>query len=435
MWRLPSVVSLPKTATAEQMTRFARQLSTREQDQVMRAFSAGNFEMAATFLWSRAMAGLKKQLATLGLQFLGELLERPDIKQHDPIANVITDHEALRLAEELRMFGGTEAMRLRHALELVMHFADAPEEGEQREMTYEEAAGVLRSCVQSVLGHERFEGAVEFARFRHDLEARTFKHDDELIVQLLASPYFFRRTTLRVLLALVKSEVGAPLQHVLANLDLLIRHIWPELQKPDRWMVGRTYAEVHNSGNKIAAAGIGRALRSVNGFDFVPENLRSNTFIQAAKRLLATHTATYNFYNEPEPMRTLLSLGTTIPQPALADCLTATISVRIGNYYNRSWGAQDDAAKLLDRLTVSEWKYYLDECLAMDDIILGKLTQNRTLTYWVDDVVKRYNLASVELRDLGVKALLDASARGAVSKIRQTAREIHNRMHGTTEEP
>lgn len=435
LWRIPGALAVPATADAMEVTTFAKQLTAREQSQVISSFQRGEYELASTFVWTRAMSGLKKQLAALGVQFLAELLERSDIKAQDPIANVVTDHEALRLAEELRMFDGTESMRLRHALELVAHFSEAPEEGETpREMMREEAASIIRSCVVSVLGHERFEGAVHFAKFRKELEERTFRPDDPTIEQLLQSPPFFKRTTLRVLLTAVKIEAGAALQNAGANLDLLIQLLWKDLAKPDRWTVGKTYAELHNAGNKAGASSLGRTLTTVGGFDFVPENLRSNTFIGQARRVLAAHHGYNNFYNEPEPMKLLAGLGSRVPPPALPEVMTATLSVRMGNRYGESKDAQAYAIKLLDQLTPDEWRYFLDECLPQDSELLSKLREEKPRSRWTTEVVARYPaIGTLDLQHPVSKQFVAASSAGDRKKMIAAIVALYSKLHGLDE--
>ncbi len=426
--------ALARGASPEEMTARALQLTPRERSQVMSAFNAENYEMASTFIWTRAMGGLKKQLSSLGMPFLGELLERPDIKAHDSVTNVITDYEAVRLAEELGMFGGTEAMRLRHAMELVAHFAEAAEEDDEREMMVEEARAVLRACVQSVLRHEGMSGVMSFVEFRKGLEEASFKEDDPKIQKLMASAPFFRRTALRVLLAAVRTQTGPFLSYALSNLDLLIKLLWKELPKPDRWMVGRTYAELHNDGNKAASAALGKSLVAVGGFDFVPENLRSVTFVHAAVRVLNAHHAHDNFYNEPEPMKLLAQLGTGIPQPALAQCVTATLCVRLGNFWGESHAAQDSAKSLLDNLKKDAWKYYLEECLPADTEILRKLEQPKPRARWKSMVVSAYDLDEQGVSVPLVQALLQASATGEDKKLLAAVAALQKARYGTADE-
>lgn len=119
---LPANLSQP-TEIAE----FAKQLSTREKHQIVTAYKYGSYEMAASFVWGRAMASLKRVLGALGVTFLAELLGRTDIDEDANVLDAITEKEAIKLAEELGIISQTEAIRLRHSQELVAHFSQRVE--------------------------------------------------------------------------------------------------------------------------------------------------------------------------------------------------------------------------------------------------------------------------------------------------------------------
>jgi hypothetical protein len=171
LWRPHKVVAVPSEAhSIDEIAPLAIQLSTRELKQIVQTYEVGAYEIGATYVWTRTMAGLKRQLSLLGVDFIAEMLDRPDITNDSEIHEVLTDFEAVRLAEDLGMFGSTHALRMRHALEVLAHFADRPDDIGEDGMTYEEAVGTFRTCVQTVLGHENLGVALEFADFRGRLE-------------------------------------------------------------------------------------------------------------------------------------------------------------------------------------------------------------------------------------------------------------------------
>ncbi len=428
IWRPKAPVVIPANVEGAALAEYARQLSPRDQQQIRVAFESESYEMGTLFLWSKTMSGLRRQLAGLGMMFIGEMLDRGDITADSSIENVVTDYEAVNLAEELGMFDSTQALRLRQAMELVGHFADRRDDMTEDEvMTRIDAGQVLLACVKGVLGHERLDGAVEFAEFRNDLVRRPFKADDPEIVQLLACPYFFRRTTLRVLLSLVKNGQGASLEHALANANTIIPVFWPDLLEPDKWLVGRAFAEVNSAGKTTAATGLRAALTKVRGFDFVPEDLRSRTFISASQGVLDAHFAFNNFHNEPKPMRALAHLGTVIPKPAFAKCATATLCVRLGNHWGTSRAAQPHANELLASFSEARWFYYLQNCLPGDDTILAKLTDARIVARWLE-VVSTYRLAELEIEG-PTASLLDASGMGRTIKVVEEAKRLYRTLH------
>jgi hypothetical protein len=427
LWSPRSAAVVPKAATtAADISVHAQQLTRRERDQIFKAFGAGDFELGTAYLWSRAMATLKRQLALFGTEFIGEMLDREDLPPGVALAQVITDHEAVRLAEELGMFNGTQAFRLKRALDTVSHFADPTgdefesPDGGGREMMPEEATQIARACVEAILGQEKLEGAVEFADFRNALESRTLSVDDEEVQKLLASPYFFQRTTVRALVAQIKTREGAALDHVMENLEMLVPHLWNQLAKPEKYILGRAYAEVHADGKKSAAASIRRALLQVHGFDFVPEDLRSRTFIAAAKRVKDAHFGIDNFLREPAPMGTLVRLGTVIPMPALGECVSAALCVYLGRPWGYSWDAEPLAKSLLVQLKDERWRYYLDDCLPLDDDVLGKLDNETCGGRWVK-LVTELDLGKLVLAHKRSLSMLEAAVVGNVGQLTKLA--------------
>lgn len=284
LWNEPVASLVPANLSQpSEIAGFAQQLTTREKSQVITAYQNGSYEMATTFVWGRAMASLKRELGTLGITFLAELLGRSDIAEDDSVLDAITEKEAIQLAEELGIVSRTEAIRLRHSQELVSHFAqrDPSEYDDPMEVT--DAVSVLLSCVKSVLAKPSIQVARRFAEFRQELETETFASTDSRCDALVGSPYFFRRLAIAVLLSGIRSHTGAKLEHCLSNLNLFLPLLWPTTREPQRWQVGSTYAQVYADGLQTQTTGLKQALLKVRGFDYVPENLRSQTFVRQQK--------------------------------------------------------------------------------------------------------------------------------------------------------
>jgi hypothetical protein len=154
---------------------------------------------------------------------------------------------------------------------------------------------------------------------------------------------------------------------------LIIQLLWPETLPPERFQVGRVYSETVSNGQTQAASGLKKILLKVRGFDYVPEDLRSRTFSSAAQSVIDAHEGINNFYNEPTPTRTLAQLGSTIPRPAFAICMSALLSVRLGNSYGHCYEAQTPANSVLSKVTQEHWLFYLNSCLRADERVLEKL--------------------------------------------------------------
>ncbi len=413
----------------EEIVQFARpQLSTRDMTSIVRAFESESYEMVATFVWTKAAAVLKKQIATLGMDFVGEMLGRTDLDEDSDPAASIADHEAIGLAEDLGIISSTQGLRLKHALELVGHFAKLEQQYAETEMmAREEALILLKTCIASILSRPNFEAAVRFVDFRRALGERTLKAEDPDVLAIIASPYFFTRTTLSVLLSLVKSAKGAIQEHAVGNLLVLLPMMWPHLREPEKWQIGQSYAEVNADGNRVASTGLKKCLLSVHGFDFVPETLRSNTFSEAATRVLTAHFAFNNFHNEEEPMSALVSLGTAIPRPAFAKCMEATLAVWLGNYWGNAWAAEGHATRLLDSLRVEQWEYYFNECFRRDRTVLDKLTsEHKPTKRWIS-LASKYQFASLRVSYVLTKKLIEESLSGHLDELQNRAKILREK--------
>ena len=420
--------AIPSTTKPSEVLAFSQQLSTRDQRQVLAGFESGSYEMATNFVWIKAMAALKRELSTVGMKFLGEMLGRPYFNEDSDPVSSISDGEAIRLAEDLGVVSSTEAMRLRRSLELVVHFGGLDShtaEQENVEMTGEEALLTLRTCIKNILGKERITVSKEFGDFRIALESQTLEESDTQIQSLVSSPYFFRKLAIDILCTVAKTGKGANLEHTLANLNTLLPLLWDDLRETERWQVGKAYAEVHTAGLSTATGGLRKALLKVKGFDFVPENLRSNTFIEAAEKVFRAHEAMNNFYNEEPPMMELNKLGTIIPTPALHTCVSAALVVRLGNGYGISYTARPHAEELLNRLTAERWEHYLNHGLPTDLRILGKIEYGKSANEFCS-VASEYEFSKKNIKFVEIRRLIDAATSKDQDKVSKEAKRLRD---------
>ncbi|SDV48027.1 hypothetical protein [Chitinasiproducens palmae] len=412
-WKEPQGTVVPRSAdNAVVIAGVAKNLSTRDQKQIVAAFESESFEMMAGFVLNKALSQLKRALASMGMTFVGEMLGRADINEDSVPTVSISDYEAITLARELGVINSTDAKRLTQHLELLAHFDSLnTDDAESEEMAREEALSFLRTCVNAVLGREGNVAPAEFITFRSELESRTFKEADPELVTLQVAPYFFKKTTLSILLAGAKTKTGAQFEHTLGNIVVIVPSIWESLRDSEKYSVGQAYAEAVSAGSSAVVLALKKALSSVQGFDFVPESLRSQSFTAAASNVISVHTAMNNFYNEPSAIQALSRLGSTIPWPAFPICMSAILAVKLGNRYGTSNAAIPIADELLQRLTKNQWDYYLNECLPGDELVLQKLSwYEGPLKRWIS-LVDQFGLPAKADKSPLVTRLLAASRR------------------------
>ena len=429
LWQNQEKSALPTKLTTPTLVEFGVQLAAKDKKQIITAFDNGSYEMVSTYIWTKTINSLKNQLSKMGLSFIAEVLDRPDINEHTNLQQAISDFEAIRLAEELGVLNGTSAFRLKHTMETVTYFnqPDLDENDDENELSEEETKMIIRSCIQGVLRYSKIEIPIDFNNFRRDLEEVTLTDENIYIIKLKQSPYFFHRTTIRILLSLVKSSSGAQLENSLANSNFIIPKIWDGLQHSERYQIGRSYSELFANGQTKAASGLKQVLLKVKGFDFVPEDLRSTSFLKIANEILHAHDGVNNFYNEPAPVNTLFKMGSVIPIPAFPICMTAILSVKIGNAYGISIAAQKGVTLLLNNISHDRWVYFFNQCLPSNDRLLYKLMTQAPLCRWIK-YFHSIDLDKIlpEITHAKILSLLNATKEQKKEKIKKIASEIYS---------
>ena len=264
-------------------------LTPAQQKQISLAMNAGAYDMASEYVWKKSITRLKETIAELGIDFIANLLQRTDIDAYTPLESVLTDYTTIKLAEQLGMINYRSAMKLRQALELLQYFFSSNSQAAGEQLKATEAMSIISDCIEYILNVPNISIDIEFSDLQKRLVSEDIKEKDVQIEGLRKSSLFFIRTVCTILSTTIRKEQGAELEHSLNNLAMLLPLIWDKLGKDEKWNLGALYRDVVSAGNTKAATGVKTALSSVHGFDFVPESLRSNTFINVARNLIDIH--------------------------------------------------------------------------------------------------------------------------------------------------
>jgi len=353
-----------------------------ERSRVERALSAGLRALAIEFVWRRALARLKRRLAVLGLRFLGELLDRRDVEESWLPDAALSDGDALTLAEGFGVIDATAALRLQQAFEEVCALVAAQAAREPDEAATTE----VLAAVAPLLAAGEAASLDHFRAFRDRLASHALAADDAQTRRLVASSPLYLHTTVRTLLAIVRSAHGDPLRRALENLESLLPGIWPRLSDEDRGACGFVYAEMAAEGKADAVTGLRDALSAVEGFAYVPGDLSADPYRRAAQLALAAHGNLDRASAEARAIRGLLSLPAPVPRPALIGWTRACLALTLAG------DASDPAARareLLDALSDDDWLHYLDCGLPRDPLILATLASPLRCARFADLVTAR----------------------------------------------
>ena len=419
LWESPNGIEIPKSAGVAEVMPFNVQLTPREVKQVAFTYGQQFYDMSSEYIWLRAINLLREKVLSLGADFVFEMLGRTDHSDTEKLPEV----DIINLASELGFINKIGKVKLLQANELIQYYSSRDSEEEMDRIS---ADLVIITCIKYILGQDNSNLKLEYNNFRENLKLHIVVENSEIYSMISNSPYFYKRTTVRTLLNLLKQTKGAELENIYANIQIIIPAIWDSLLSDDRYPIGFAYAQaVNDSSSKIINV-LKTLLLKVKGFDYVPENLRSTTFINAAKNLISVHYAANNYYNEPAAIKNLASLGTTIPTPALGVSITAALIVKIGNTYGLCWEAQSYADEILATMYEDKWRYYFDKVFIGDELLLIKLLSGSLgmNTRWCE-LVNKYELYNIEINNKYVKRLLEASSCKDFSKIGNIATDLY----------
>ena len=393
------VVAVPDTNDVAILMSYNRSLSSNDANKIVKAFDNELYDMAAEYIWSRTISTLKKNIMKFGEEFVAEMLDRPDISSVEDIS----EYEVITLSSDLGFINQTAKIEFMQFSEIIQHYMSNEDPDEAFPLT--KVSDIVRSCVKHVLGFEKVEYEISFVSFRNRLRTEYIIEGHEIYTQLKLAPYFYKRTVFKTMMNLAKTtKDSAEREIILNNMISIFVEIWSALSSEEKWVIGRSYAQCLSDGDNKLLIALKSVLLKVKGFDYVPENLRSNTYIIAAKDLLSAHQGMNNFYNEPSKAKYLAQMGNSIPAPAFGNCMTAVLACKLGNSYGISWDAQTYLDEILQTVSKDRWSYYLSSVLPYDRVILYKLCVDITADRW-SELVEKYSLEKIDIE--GEKELKD----------------------------
>ena len=345
------------------------QLNEMEQQAIIVNFNSGLHIVAAEIIWRRTIDILRNRLDFFGEDFIGDMLgyDKP------VFADDLSEQEAIDLNCDVGFIKQNARMELLHHAEQIKQYTSRHYQMiEKISINRNQAITLISDCINFVLSDMTECTMLEFNNVRNRLKTELMSNETDIVVLLVQGQYFAKRTVLRSLINLARTEKDEEKQIVFHNMSIIIPVIWGDLAETDKYSFGTTYAEISSTDKKDYINVVKKILFNVHGFDYVPENLKSNSFIATAKNLMNVHNGINNFYNEPLAAKLLASMGTMIPDHAVYDCLNSVFVCVTGNQYGVSNGAQDDLQGILNGLTIPKWELFFKD-LPKNDVLMHHL--------------------------------------------------------------
>ena len=418
------IMIAPTVNDVSAMMQYNKVLKDSDSRKIIQAVDNGLYDMVAEYVWSRTINILKKDIMQFGDEFVADMLDRPDVWSVDSIS----DFEIISLAADLGYINKTAKMEFLQYSETIQHYMSNEDPSEEYPST--KLTDMVRSCVKHVLGQDRVEYEVSFIGFRERLKTESINKNHPVYESLLQSPYFYIKTVTKTLLNLAKSlHDGAERENVFANIGCIFPAIWQKLSSDDRWSVGRTFVQANTDGDSALSKAISSVLIKTKGFDYIPENLRSNSYIKVAKLLLSTHFGIDNFYNESAPAKMLAEMGSSIPVPAFGSCITAVLACKLGNSYGHSRSAEEYLDRILDSVSPDRWSYYFSGVFPTDSVILYKLLSANGPVSRLKILTEKYEFILLDITDVDAKKIVQDLSTNNLKSVSKLSRLMYTRLN------
>jgi len=401
IWEGPPVPQIPDNIHhPAEIIKYAASLSDKQKKQIIIAFNNESYEMGAEYVWRLSMIKLRSAIKNIGMKLIGEILGNDQIDEYNNIEAVLTDFNTIELARSLGVINSAGLLILKHSFEIITHYFSekAINDGESLELS--DGVNIIKSCAQYILSESNLAVADGFIKLRNRLLSENLPISDPQLDQLFNSPLVYLNAVLSVLLTTIKNFQGAELGCSLNNLSLIFNQLWRQVGEREKYSIGITYRNVTSAGNMKAATVLKNCLMGVRGFDYVPEDFRSITIRKAARALVEAHFGVNSYYTEPIYISNLIKHGSSIPDPAFADCIQAYVCIYTGNYYDYSFDAAPVAEKELIKISKDKWIYFFRDLIQNDDKVLSKLFDDRPRKRFTS-FIKMY------LGDYGIEENLD----------------------------
>ena len=400
----PSGLRLPQVTNIEELMHYSVAIREIDQRKIVKYYQIGDFETAAEKVWPRSMALLRNSVLSLGEEFVSDMVGVDDLEY---VQN-LPDYKVIMLANDLGFIDKTGRNHLLRANEYYNHYVN-PEKDDEEEMPMDEANIIIKNCVRYILYNSNTTYGLQFNDFREKLKTHKITEIFSGENMFATAPYFYLKTTVRSLIKLYKETEGIEHENIITNIKLIIPQIWTSLKTEEKRLIADTYTDYVNENDLEKAGTFKDVLSKIQGFDYVKENVRSREFITVARKLIDVHFSVNNFYNEPAAIQALEDLGTKFPGPALKECITATLYVKLGNAYSTSWDAEIIADRLLARLDEDEWSMYLNNYLQEEEVLCDSIHGSRkvpTMYRKWKEVIKKYNLSALRISDRNIQNML-----------------------------
>ena len=398
----PSGLTMPLNTNVVELVDYGIAMPEPIRQKIVYYYQHGDYVTAANTIWVRAINILRKRILSLGEEFVADMVDTDDLEY---VCN-LPSYRTIILAYDLGFIDKSGTRKLQMANEYYNYYNN-DESDEYEEMPQDEANIIIKNSIGYILYNNENAFGLQFNDFREKLKTGrvTELYEDDKVM-FATCPYFYLKTSVRSLLKLFGETEGIEYENVVTNMNIMFPIIWERLKTEERRALADAYTDYTNNSDYMRVDVLNSIMLQVHGFDYVKENIRSRTYIQVARKLRDVHFEINNFHKEPTVIMNLEDLGTVIPKPALKDCITSVLFVKLGNSYGISWAAEEIADRIMERLTNDEWGIYLEKYMIEEEVLLDLINDCMPMRKRWKELVRKFELKNLNVTQPRIKKLL-----------------------------
>jgi len=330
------------------------------------AVAAGLFDAALNYLWDETVQSVRTRAAEYDLNYFFDQAAQPG----SDLRNKLHAEEDLRLIDDQKLLVAANRIGLisdigLQQLDLVRYMRNhaSAAHPNQASLRAQQLLGYLDACIEEVINLEPSPAVIEVRRLLVNIKTTPVDNDgvgstalafDDLLqdqADNLAMGFFG-----------IYTRPGAE-TFVLENVRLLLPHLWPSVSEETKKQFGvkalRFSVNQQNDESLLAR----EFLETVEGLQYLPDNLRIPIIDAALEALLDAHRGWSNFAAEGPPVRELKRLvgeSPDVPRSIQEKYVTALVYAFLTNGSGVSWAADPTYRELISRFTTREASFALN---------------------------------------------------------------------------
>jgi hypothetical protein len=300
------------------------------------AVAVGLFDAALNYLWDETISAIRKRVIQYDVYYFYDNATTNDDKRKKlKTADDITDLDDSELIQGARNIGLISELGYKHLdfIRFMRNWASAAHPN-QNQLTGLQLISWLETCIKEVISLPLSNIVVETQQLLKNIKNNEITDSD---AKKIAT--FFVGLDQQQVNNLSSGFLGIYLDSNTSpitsqNIHYLLPFLWGRVDENTRKLFGIKYGKFLANNDADKSSKVRAFLDIVNGFSYIPENIKVVEIEMAVQNLLNAHNGINNFYSEPIFARQLYSIigeGSALPEQVRKDIVLGIVKVFLTN--------------------------------------------------------------------------------------------------------